>query len=674
MSEESEQQHQPPPADGGGSRGLTRRELLVLAGAGGAAAAGYLVIRAAGDDGASGTGTASRRSTTAPTNPETSPTVEPVPPVNLPDDLPTAKWSDPATWGGEVPGEGDVAVVDQPILLDVDTQVAGVEIGPAGDLVFDPAASRRLRSTGNIVVNGRIRLVPADRVRHHEIEFVDVDESRFIGGHSDAPYAEDVGLWVLGAGILGLQGTPKTAWTHLEGAAERGDRTITVDDAAGWQPGDEIVITPTEPTTVADHHVHHDRRTIAAVDGNRVELDDDLEHDHPTVTVRSGVTHRAEVLNLTRNVLVQGTPEGRSHIQLLATTQPQHIAHIGLRFMGPRQGDDEVLGRYALHFHADYDGSRGTLVDGVVAYDSTGHAFAAHLSNGVTFKECIAHDLVDDAFWWDLSLQGGRDLVPSNEIVYDRCVAHFVKSGGNSKFNLTGFLMGAGDGNIARGCVATGIQGGAESSAGFHWPSHSRNNRVWTFEDNIAHNNAHSGIYFWQNGAPRTIVTRFTAYHNDKGIFAGSYANLVSYRDCTLYANAVSGLIISALPARKGRDTGETITYEGMYIDQANLSDFAVEITKHLARGGADRVTLVSGSTFVGGHKAQVGIPKGGDHPQLYDFVDCTFEGNEFWLADDVPADTKLNVQGGSSGSMVVRRADQPGDPRPEWNASVTET
>ena len=75
--------------------------------------------------------------------------------------------------------------------------------------------------------------------------------------------------------------------------------------------------------------------------------------------------------------------------------------------MGPRQGDEEVLGRYAIHFHPNYDGSRGRPVDGVVAYDSTGHAFAAHLSNGVTFRDCVAHDMVDDAFWWDLSIDGG---------------------------------------------------------------------------------------------------------------------------------------------------------------------------------------------------------------------------------------------------------------------------
>jgi hypothetical protein len=663
-------------------RRLTRRQMLVLGGVGGAAVVGGAwVLTATRPDGEEVGRTRDRgekpskeerggRGEPDDTQPSVPQTDEE--PVDLPDDLPTERWSDPATWGGTLPGEGDVAVVSKPILYDTDATVAGVRVEAAGDLVFDPASTRQLRSTGNVVVAGRLRMRPGAWDRRHDITFVDVDESRFEGGHSDEPMETDVGLWVTGNGLLDVQGTPKTAWTNLAGAAEQGDRTITVADATGWRVGDEVVVTPTEPTTVPDHWAHHDRRTVVSVDGTRVGLDRGLSHPHPAVTVRPGVTHTAEVLDLTRNVTIQGTPEGRSHVMMLAAARPQAIAHLGLRHMGPRQGDEEVLGRYALHFHANYDGSAGSQVDGVVAYDSTGHAFASHLSNGVTFQECVAHDMVDDAFWWDLSLSGeGRDLVPSNQIVYDRCVASYVKSGGNSKFNLTGFLMGAGDGNVARGCVSTGVEGGAESSAGFHWPSHSRNDEVWTFEGNLAHNNRHSGIYFWQNGVPRTIVDRYTAYHCGLGIFAGSYSNLVSYRDCTIYACEKGGITISALPSREGRRSGETITYESVYVDQAGMSEYAVDITKHLARGASDRVTSITGSTFKGGVKAQVGLPQGGDHPQLYDFVDCTFEGNEFWLADGLPDQTNLRVDG-PGGSFVVRPADQPGDPRPAWNATVS--
>jgi hypothetical protein len=110
-----------------------------------------------------------------------------------------------------------------------------------------------------------------------------------------------------------------------------------------------------------------------------------------------------------------------------------------------------------------------------------------------------------------------------------------------------------------------------------------------------------------------------------------------------------------------------------MYIDQDGLSDYAVHITKHLARGGSDRVTILEDGTFMGGRVAQIGIPDGGKHPQLYDFVDCTFEGNAFWLGDGLPEQTILRVEGGSDGSFVVRPADQRGDARPEWNASVSD-
>ena len=702
-------------------RSYPRREVIAIAGFGGLALLGWQVTRTLGDDD-SGGGRGGRRSaadekppkeerernrkpesttttqpsttttrpstTTVPTTTTAAPTTTagpttthhqppestvPVETTQPPPGTPTeVRWSDPATWGGRVPGSTDTATIDRPVLLDVDATVGGVRIGPSGSLTFDPAKSRRLAARGNVIVAGRLTMRPSSAQIVHQIEFLDVDESRFIGGHTAEPIASDVGLWVVTAGVLDAHGTPKTAWTNLTGAANKGDSTINVDAAAGWRVGDEVVITPTEPTTVNNHWEHHDRRTVTSVSGARIGLDRPLEFPHPTVTVRPGVTHRAEVLNISRNVVIGGTPQGRSHLIMLSTTAAQHISHIGLHNMGPRQGENEVLGRYAIHFHADYDGSRDSLVDGVAVYDSTGHAFASHLSNGVTFRDCIAHDLVDDAFWWDLSLDGGgRDLVPSHNIVYERCVAHFVKSGGNSKFNLTGFLMGAGDGNIARGCVSTGVEGGAESSAGYNWPSLSRDDNTWTFEGNIAHNVRHSGIYFWQNGKPRTLIDGFTAYHCGQGIFAGSYANLVSYHDCNIYACENVGVVISALPAKAGQDSNETITYTRMYVDQAGLSDFAVHVTKHLARGG--RITEVSDSVFKGGRVAQIGFPESGDHPQLYDFVNCTFAGNEFWLVDDVSPETELRITNGAT-EYTIRPADQNGDPRPQWNAVSTTT
>lgn len=666
MSDTPEPAPPTPPAPETGPGRWTRRQVLGLARAGGLAGASYLMLQGVFKDQLyrirprAGASSSREVSTAQGAEPPTTTTTE-APDGEL------ARWSDPATWGGQVPGAGNVAVVERPVLLDVDAAVDGVRITPGGELVFDPAQSRTLRSTSNVQVDGALRMRPSDPSHAHRLVFEGVDESAFVGDHTHTPLATDVGLWVLGEGVVDLAGTPKTAWTHAVGPLEPGATTVDVVDATGWRVGDEIVVTPTEPTTVDGYAEHHDRRTIRAIRGNRVTLDRALAHPHPEVTVREGVVHRAEVLNLTRNVSVEGTEGGRAHVMILART-PQHLYYAGLVHMGPQQGDAGVLGRYCLHFHMVGDASRGSVVEGLVAERGGNHAFVAHLSNGVTFRGCVAHDTAEDPYWWDLKPEDQTAAVPSDDIVYERCVAHYIKPGGDP-YGLSGFLIGAGSGNVARGCVATAILGRTESSPGFHWPSHSRDQNTWVFEDNVAHNNANSGIYFWQNDVPRTIVDRFTAYHCAEGILAGAYSNMASYRDTDIYACSHAGMFVVALPGRATR-SGETITYERVHVDQAGLSDYAIEITDHVV--DTERETAMSGCTFKGGNRAQVGLPTGGEFSQLYLFRDCTFEGNEFWLADDLRPDTRLRVNDAERGSIVVRRVDQEGEVREEWNAAVS--
>jgi hypothetical protein len=576
-----------------------------------------------------------------------------------------ALWSDPATWGGKVPGAGDLATVTQPVLLDVDAEVAGVVVEAAGELIFDPATSRKLTSSANVVVEGALRMRPSAAAVQQVLTFTGVDEGAFVGGDSHTTVDSDVGLWVTEAGVLDAYGTAKTAWTHLTAAARSGASSIEVDAADGWQVGDEIVITPTEDFDYGDHFKHHDRREVTAVNGASVTLDEPLDYDHPFVTVREGVTHRPEVLNLSRNVRIQGEDGARAHVILLHGTVPQKLGWLGLRYLGPR----DVLGRYSLHFHMGDDAVHGSTVEGAVAYDSTNHAFVPHLSNGVAFTDCVVHDSVKDAFWWDPAGDGQEaGDVPSDDILWDHCVASYIDYGeGEEAHSNSGFMMGAGARNIARKCVAVGVRGRSEGSTGFQWNAGSNDEtHPWTFEDNLAHNNTHSALFYWQNNAPKTIVDRFTAYNCGQGIYAGSYMNLVSYRDCNVYGCADWGLNVRATPP----GGSETITYEGMYIDQAGLSDYAVKIEEHTLSD--DMVTVFTGGIFKGANEAQVGFPTGGELRQMYDFVDCTFEGNAFYLAEGVPADSQIRVQGGSLGSLNVHPPGGPGEPKAEWNGSTT--
>jgi hypothetical protein len=658
----------------GGPQLWTRRGALRLMGSGGLAGASYLLLQNALDDGTSvrpGGASASREVRTSPAGQAATTTTESA-------DVPPgfARWSDPATWGGRVPGARDVAVVERPVLLDVDAEAGGVRIARDGELMFDPAASRTLRTTGNVAVDGALRMRPADAETVHRLTFTGIDESVVVGGHTHTALPTDVGLWVLGTGEVEVAGTAKTAWTRLTGPVRAGATRFEVAEADGWRAGDEIVVTPTEPATVEDYAYKHDRVAIASVDGTTITVERPLEHPHPEVTVRDGATWHAEALNLTRNTIIEGTAQGRAHVMILSS-RPQSLAYVELPHMGPQEPNPEspdepdigVLGRYGVHFHMVGDGSRGSVVAGAVARDGGNHAFVAHLSNGVTFRDCIAHDMVEDAFWWDFGPDEDASAVPSHDITYERCVAHLIHHG-SDKFDLAGFVLGAGDGNAVRGCVAIGILGATESAAGFAWPAASNDERyAWVFEDSVAHNCANSALYFWQNEVPHSIVDRFTGYHCGHGIFAGSYSNLVSYRDCTVYACRESGLVINAVPGSPRRGD-ETITFEGMYVDQQGLTDHAVDITEHIV--DSDRETALTGCTFAGGSRAQVAIPNGSELHQLYRFHGCTFHGNAFWLGDDVPSHTTIRVDDDQHGSIVVRRADQSGDLNRDWNAAVS--
>jgi hypothetical protein len=331
-----------------------------------------------------------------------------------------------------------------------------------------------------------------------------------------------------------------------------------------------------------------------------------------------------------------------------------------------------MTGRYSLHFHMNYDGSRGSVVDSVVAYDGGNHSFVPHLSNGITFRDCVAHDQAETAFWWDPA--GGEqegDAVPSHDVLLERCVASHVATTAGSEYDTAGFLLGAGDRNVARGCVAVGVLGSDESNPGYKWDPGSSSG-IWTFEDNLSHNNDGSSIYFWVNNTPPSVIDRFTAYQDRLGIRAGSYTNLVSYRDTTVYACGDVGVVVIAVPSVPDEDepSDRTVTYENLYIDQAGLSDYAFAIAGHVVE--TTQVTRVIGCEFRGANKAQVGFPEADEYPQLYEFTDCSYEGTAFWLADNLTEVVDIKVRDAVNGAIALHPAGREGEPRPEWNAAVT--
>jgi hypothetical protein len=650
---------------------LSRRGFVLLGGAAGAggvaAATAWRLDRAAAPSAAPAATTTT--TTTAPGRRPSGPAAA-LPPG-------WTRWSDPASWSRGVPGPGQTATVTRTILLDVDARVAGVTIMPGGRLVFDPRASRRLESSGNVIVRGRLELRPASAAVSHLLVFTGVRERGFAGGGMDV-LARDVGLWVMGAGRLALAGAARRAWTRAAGSVAAGATRLTLrEDPTGWRPGDELVITPTLAPDNEASSTAYDTATVRAVGGRTVTLDRPLRFAHPAVDVGAdagtGRTQTAEVLNLTRNVRVEGTPRHRAHI-FIRSSRPQSLAGVAIRHMGPRKPAEGytglVLGRYGLHFHMSGDGSRGSLVDGVVIRDTGSHAFVPHLSNGITFRDCISHNTFEDAYWWDGAPDTRTPGSPSHDILYERCVASMVQNDPAFRgYTLTGVVLGRGDGNVARGCVAVGVQG-TVSAAGFSWPEGSEG--VWRFEDCVAHNNGNHGIFTWQNTARLHVITRFTGYHNGgAGISHGAYNNRYTYRDSSLYGNR-SGAVL--LHADSWGGAQSPLQFVNLACDAAGQSDYLVMAPRHNGDVESPPPRFV-GCSFAGAGKAAFGwLYHGEDGPssdEVVDILDCRFAGNEFSLGAHIGADSRIRVRDRTHGSIILRRADGPGTLVPRWNARV---
>ncbi|MDQ4026777.1 MAG: right-handed parallel beta-helix repeat-containing protein, partial [Actinomycetota bacterium] len=500
-----------------------------------------------------------------------------------------SRWSDPATWGRRPPGRRDIAIIDRTVVLDVDVRVAGVRIEAGGRLLFDERNTRRLESTGNVVVKGVLAMRPAKARVRHSLVFVGVDEAKFRGG-GHSVLESDVGLWVMHHGRLDLRGSVRRAWARTPGALAEGDTRIYLDRApVGWRAGDEVVISPTIPPGDGAAHTSFDRSTVSGVGPSHIDLDRALQFDHPALATTEGRTLTAEILNLTRNVSIGGTKTGRAHV-FIHSSHRQSIRNAAFVHVGSRRptpsSTTAVLGRYGLHFHHSYSGSRNSVVENVVIKECGNNSFVPHTSHGITFSSCIAYNVVETPFWWDV---GDR----TDDVTWENCVAARVAfENPVAADDLAGFFLGRGEGNTARGCIAVGV-GGKETSSGFEWPPEPANG-VWTFHDCIAHNNSVNGIFVWQENDDSNVVARFVAYHNGKAaIQHGSFRNTFRYSDLLLVANGTAQIM---LHANSASDDG--LSFERVRMDGRGLTPAGVMVAEH--PGAPSRPVMFRDCSLVG--------------------------------------------------------------------------
>ncbi len=600
---------------------------------------------------------------------------------------------------------------------------------PAGEVwEFDPTVSTTVTVGANVVVYGTLRMRPASPSVVHRLRFTGVDESAFVGGGLEV-LDSDVGLWVMGAGRLDLQGTPKRAWTRTgwDPSWRDTDEVRIAPFAAGDFGGDGfrrysrgravpsvVVKMPGRLPRLAGRN-RYETAALVARDGfgggvERVYVATGLDFPDalagaavagalgapllltdrgslpgatrdalaaldpseivvlggtaavspgvegaigslvPSATTSEDRTLAPEILNLTRNVKIEGASTGRAHV-LIRSSSPQTVRFVEIRNMGARRAQggatEGVLGRYGLHFHRCGDGSRGSLVEGVVVAQAGNHAFVPHSSHGITFRDCIAYDVFEDAYWWDVKNR-------TDDLVWDSCVAALVRDDPPFRgFRLTGFLLGHGDRLTVTSCVAVAVQG-SKNAAGFGWPEFTGGARdengdllegIWRFSDNVAHNNKVNGIFVWQNtSAAGHLVSDSVLYRNGKsGIEHGAYINRYEYRRLVLWENGLDDDAMGAQIIQHAQLDG--LEFSDIVTLGAPRSVLAVA-----HRGGQARTRYLR-NRFGDRQKVVVREFEGsrGFNPGWYEFVDCGVEPDDVVVESAVPGMVLRSQNGGTA-------------------------
>ena len=149
---------------------------------------------------------------------------------------------------------------------------------------------------------------------------------------------------MVAGGTLNLHGDRTNTWTKLASTAEAGSNSIKVLNAA-WRVGDKIVLASTDfdPRQA-------ERRSISAIHGNTITLDQKLEYMH-FGKITYDVDERGEVGLLTRNIEIQASPDAEQtffggHIMAMVSSK-MYVS--GVEFN--RMGQNLPLARYPIHWH-----------------------------------------------------------------------------------------------------------------------------------------------------------------------------------------------------------------------------------------------------------------------------------------------------------------------------------
>ncbi len=532
-------------------------------------------------------------------------------------------WSDASIWSaGEVPQAGGRVTIgdDVNVVLDVSPPaLSGITIN--GKLGFSDESDIEL-STEWMLLFGELEIGTEARphTANATITLTDNVKDEQLMGMGDR------GIMLAG-GTLNLHGNRTNTWTKLADTAAAGSTTINVLDASQWLAGDEIVLAST------DYNPRQaERRTIAAISGNTITLNEPLEYMH-FGQITFGVDERGEVGLLTRNIKVQSS-EGSlesyfgGHIMAMVASK-MYVEGVELN----RMGQHMELARYPIHWHLVGEGGQGQYFRNSAIHDTFNRCVTVHGTNDLRVENNVTYNTVGHCFFMEDGIETGNEFIknlaiqvkchptldcvpynlgPNGEIDGEnrQALRRISMSGENtllpSDNTVAAFWITNPDNtyvdNVAAGSEATGFwfsmpehpNGaflGSEDSANT-WP---RRAPLREFRGNVSHSN-YDGFMVDRNiNEDNTFDLSFTAYTPLEDP-ADPYSEMVEshFEDLTAYKNRHGGIW--------GR--GELHVFSN-----AKLADNAIGMTHSTGTFGSERFTSRLVDALVVGETENIGNP-----------------------------------------------------------------
>jgi hypothetical protein len=338
-------------------------------------------------------------------------------------------WSDPATWaGGKLPPAGAKVQIRQghTVVYDIKAEQAIRSVHIAGTLRFDPDRDTRLDvgliriqagdSTDEEGFDCNAHLAHADPGQPRPALEVGSPNQPISAKHTalirlvyfKGMNKESYPAIVCCGGRMDFHGAPLSrTWVKLNAAA-RNEITMT-EAVTGWRVGDRVIVTATQRDKgpgrggesesrlgtlrpgSSNRQAFTEERTIKAIDGAKLTLDNALAHEH-----QGGGEFSGEVANLSRNVVVESAdPSGVRGHTMYHRGSAGAISYAEFRHLG-KEG---VLGRYPIHYHLVGATMRGSSVIGASIWDSHNRWLTIHGTNYLVVRDCVGYQSAGHGFY-----------------------------------------------------------------------------------------------------------------------------------------------------------------------------------------------------------------------------------------------------------------------------------